>query len=136
MKKLARLFLLCLLMLAIPIQGIAAATMLFCEAGHHHAAAEQGEPLQHQHRHHHDADAKADQADQADQISSAAGHHQSLAKMVKDKCSSCAACCIGAALVTAFADSAISSPSSEKIDLVFSSHLGHVSDGLERPPRA
>lgn len=129
MKKLAPLFLLWLLMLAIPVQGIAAATMLFCGAEHHHTGpAEQGgAELRQQHQHHHDASAKAD---------AASDHHASYAKTAKDKCSSCAACCVGAVLVTAFADPAISSPSSEKIDLVFSSHLAHIGDGLERPPRA
>ncbi|GGC63531.1 hypothetical protein [Undibacterium terreum] len=125
MKKLAPLFLLWLLMLAIPVQGIAAATMLFCGAEHHHVAvAEQGG---HAH-HHHDVAKKTDATQSSDQHASGA--------MAKDKCSSCAACCIGAVMVTALSDPEILPPSSEKIDLVFSSHLGHISDGLERPPRA
>lgn len=125
MKKLSRLFLLCILMLAIPVQGIAAASMLFCAGGHQHVAqAGQQDKNLHQH---HDMSAAGKSADHKT---------DSNASLAKDKCSSCAACCVGAALVTAFPEPAISSPSSEKIDLVFSSHLGHISDGLERPPRA
>ncbi|WP_394778732.1 hypothetical protein [Undibacterium sp.] len=132
MKKLARLFLLCMLMLAIPLQGIAAGTMLFCGAGHHQMADAPvaASPQGHEH-HHHNGAASADSA----ASSSGQDHLHSLATAAKDKCSSCAACCVGAVMVTAFADAVLSRPSSEKIDLVFSSSAGHISDGLERPPR-
>ncbi|MFZ6644778.1 hypothetical protein ACO0LO_03635 [Undibacterium sp. TJN25] len=136
MKKLARFFLLCMLMLAIPLQGIAAGTMLFCGAGHHQMAADvagvanveyAAMAMPQGHEHHHHAAASA---------GNASDHHQSFAAAAKDKCSSCAACCVGAVLLTAFADPTLSRPSSEKIDLIFSSSAGHISDSLERPPRA
>ncbi|MCU6435074.1 hypothetical protein LPB67_14950 [Undibacterium sp. Jales W-56] len=126
MKKLARLFLLCMMILAIPVQGVAAATMLYCGTEHHHASVSDQDQHE-QHEHHHDA---------AEKLSHHSPHSDAAAKLSKDKCSSCAACCIGAAMVTESLIQNSPSPSSEKIDLVFSSHFGHISDGLERPPRA
>ncbi|MES2105298.1 MAG: hypothetical protein V4634_14855 [Pseudomonadota bacterium] len=126
MKKLVRLFLLCMLILAIPVQGLAAATMLYCGTEHHHTmVGDHDHDAQDQH--HHDAAATMSGQSHGD---------ASTAKHAIDKCSSCAACCIGAAMLTASVNPAIPHPSSEKIDLVFSSHAGHISDGLERPPRA
>ncbi|MCH8618724.1 hypothetical protein [Undibacterium sp. TS12] len=132
MKKLFRLFLLCIMFVAIPFQGFAAAAMVGCNTEHHHALP--GEPHDHdnaqarQHDHQHiDADKVSDHV---------VAKVSPTAKSMKDKCSACASCCVGAALVTDSTVPPVSALSSEKISLVFSSHFGHISDGLERPPRA
>lgn len=132
MKKLLRLFLLCIMFVAIPFQGFAAAAMVDCNTEHHHVF--QGEQHDHddahsgQHDHHHSgADKSSDHA-----VSKASP----VTKTMKDKCSACASCCVGAALVTNSTIPPVSTPSSEKISLDFSSHFGHISDGLDRPPRA
>jgi hypothetical protein len=76
-----------LLLLAVPFQGFASATMLFCApiqtpaavttaAGHDHHAMSMGQGAEH----HHDANAKA------------ASHHDG------SKCNSCASCCFGASM--------------------------------------
>lgn len=132
MKKLFRLFLLCIMFVAIPFQGFAAAAMVDCNTEHHHAFS--GE------QHDHD-DAHVGQHDHQHSGADSASDHavakvSPVAKSMKDKCSACASCCVGAAIVTNSTISPVSTPSSEKISLVFSSHFGHISDGLERPPRA
>ncbi|MCU6434647.1 hypothetical protein LPB67_12785 [Undibacterium sp. Jales W-56] len=125
MKKLVRLFLLCIMIATIPVQGIAAATMLYCGTEHHHALS--SDQSQHeQNEHHHDVVEKSSDHSQPDTSS----------KFSKNKCSSCAACCVGAAMVTGSLLQSSPSPSSEKITQIFSCHIGHISDGLERPPRA
>ena len=117
---------------AIPFQGLAAVAMVDCSTEHHHAFP--GEHHDHndaqteQVEHHHDGAGKA-----ADHLASKLSPST---KAMKDKCSACASCCVGAALITSSVVPPISTPSSEKITLVFSSHFGHISDGLERPPRA
>lgn len=131
MKKLFRLFLLCILFVAIPFQGFAAAAMVDCNTEHHHSFP--GE------QHDHD-DARARQHDHAHSEADKASDHalakvSPVAKSMKDKCSACASCCVGAALVSNSAVPPVSTPSSEKISLFFSSYFGHISDGLERPPR-
>ena len=113
MKKLARLFLLCVMMIAIPVQGIAASAMLYCGA-EHYQAIENDQSLVHH-----------SSGEQSDDKSSGT-----------DSCSSCADCCVGCAPALTFSDIPVSAPSSEKINFIFSSHAGHISDGLERPPRA
>lgn len=130
MKKLFRLFLLCIMFVAIPFQGFAAAAMVNCNTEHHHVLP--GEQHDHaqagQHEHQHNSNDKVSNHS----VSKASP----VTKVMKDKCSACASCCVGAALVTNSTATPVSTPSSEKISLVFSSHFGHISDGLERPPRA
>ncbi|MBI1770785.1 MAG: hypothetical protein HYR68_00155 [Burkholderiales bacterium] len=131
MKKLFRLFLLCIMFVAIPFQGFAAAAMVDCNTEHHHVLPNEQHDHDHaqvgQHKHQHSAD---------DKVSNHAVSKASpVTKVMKDKCSACASCCVGAALVTTSTVPPVSTPSSEKISLVSSSHFGHISDGLERPPR-
>jgi hypothetical protein len=118
MKKLARLFLLCFMMLAIPLQGIAASAMQCCCAEHHKSpSADESKPS---------LDKEAAHAKHADTDKSTAS----------EKCSSCANCCTGcASSATPSCGTPATSPASEKITSHFSSHNGHISDGLERPPR-
>ena len=124
--------------MAIPLQGLAAASMMLCATEHHEISATQfSQPGDHQHDvgdEAHEGHQQHAQSHEADAHSSdAVTTHQHSAK---DKCSTCAACCVGAVMLTSYLVSPISRPSSEKIDMVFSSHVGHISDGLERPPRA
>ena len=124
MKKLSRHILLWILIMAIPLQGLAAASMMLCATEHHQVSAVQIQQISpHQHE---------QQVDVHQHTSDATAHKHAA----KDKCSSCAACCVGAALLSSYVDSPVSRPASEKIDMVFSSHVGHISDGLERPHRA
>ncbi|MDO8701151.1 MAG: hypothetical protein Q7J77_01870 [Undibacterium sp.] len=118
--------------MAIPLQGLAAASMMLCATEHHHQISTGQAPQASAHQHHAGDemnDANAVHTPSSDQTTV---HHQ----VTKDKCSSCAACCIGAAMVSTPLDSPVSRPPSEKIDMVFSSHFGHISDSPERPPRA
>ena len=102
------------MMLALPLQGLAAAMMSNCGSAHHHIVQAEHDDHAQGHAHQHDA-----------------GDHAS-----KNKCSACAACCVGAALLTTAAIAPAGRPSSEKIALVFSSRFGPVDEGLERPPRS
>jgi hypothetical protein len=127
-----RWMLICVIVLAMPVQGIAAATMRFCGPGgaaQHHAAAS---------HHHGDAQAAAASDHQhhappaADSANDAAGGLDAMSKM---KCSVCAACCMATAIApdvptlhTVEVDSTVVLPA--RI-----SYVGPVADGLERPPR-
>jgi len=123
--------------LAMPLQGIAAATMRFCAPGHHSKAMHsEGEPAAHRQGvhapssaapHHHEEQPQAD----ADSAHSKDG----LAKTGTLKCSVCAVCCMAAAVAPAMptvhgieASSKITPPAS-------ASYVGPAADGLERPPR-
>jgi hypothetical protein len=100
-----RMFLACLLLVAIPLQGLAAATMLFCgpsgtaqqaaSAAHdlhvqHHGTAAGHDHAMHQHAGHDEA---TSQADQPTEGPNAADPGQ--------KCSVCAACCHSVAITEA-----------------------------------
>lgn len=119
--------------MAIPLQGFAAASMMLCAAEHHQVSVAQiSQAGEHDvnnedHKHH----AQTYEADAQSSDPATTQHHAS-----NDKCSACAACCVGAAILTSYLASPISRPASEKIDMTFSSHLGYISDSLERPPRA
>jgi hypothetical protein len=84
-----RRFVLWLLMLAVPWQGIAASTMLLCEPSHHRPQAAAAAA----HDHHH--------ADAGDAHKHPGAHRSGSADMSKSKCSICASCCSGMALLGA-----------------------------------
>ncbi len=135
MKTALRSLWICLLLLALPVQGFAAAQMAQCGPGHgrlQHASVgghgdggalhthEQHAQDDHQHAASHADDASIDDS------TPAAKHH----------CSACASCCVGLAL-----------PSSTPVVVAPSEATLHVSgggaadpvfltSGLERPPRS
>ena len=131
-----------LLLVALPLQGFAAATMLNCGPNHQQmweasvgARAERSDPAAHgDHQHPMDsADAhqKAEAGDPADEGGSL--HH--LGKLSTFKCSACAACCMGVALPPSPLAFASSPPASVPTPNVSAPHVDFVSNGLDRPPR-
>lgn len=122
MRRLVRLGLFWLLAAALPLQGVAAATMLSCAPVGHHGNAGPASP----HGHDHATHASVDQGDDSD----APGAGGAVAK-----CSACSFCCTGAA---APARLLVFGP----LDLpefyapfAARSVAAFVSEGLERPPR-
>lgn len=130
--------------IALPVQGIAGVTMAHCGPSHERMAvsADEGHPPHAGHdgaaSHHHDADAVADEMTAASDHtasspSEAKGAHP--AQLGKFKCSSCAACCAGAALPSA----ALRLPPAPAVAATFDGAVVTVdafaSDGPERPPR-
>jgi hypothetical protein len=141
-----------LLLLALPLQGFAAATMLTCGPNHHrlpvHAAAASvhdhghdhgnGNGQHHAHAHEHapapaqaDAEAAVDVA--ADRAPSS--HAMDQGAKSKSKCSACAACCIGAALPAAALVFAPFDAATAPVGSAPASRVGFFTDGPDRPPR-
>ena len=108
-----------LLAVALPMQGVAATTMISCGAGQHNHAT--GQSPAHSH-------------------AGAVDHHSAgksaIAKASVHKCSACASCCMSAAMPS----QAIVFTSVEATDhfapLAARSVTAPVVEGLERPPRA
>ncbi len=117
-------------MLAIPLQGFAAASMIFC--GPHHDSLAQRADADHpdhgaDHAQHHHDPAPATDADET----GIAG----LLKFFSVKCSACASCCSLAAMPIASIPALTFLPSmSVAVPFFGSSYAGIVPDGLERPP--
>ena len=132
MSRVLRTVIACLLLVALPLQGYAAGTMLFCggaAAGttvldHHHDDA-----TAHAHDHHvapgHDADSAA--ADDADR--------SNLHDLTHGTCSVCASCCSAAALPTAPLAASTDVPHSSSFPAFEHANPGHGPALLERPPR-
>lgn len=120
MLSATRILLTIMLLLALPLQGFAAAAMMNCAPSHHGLP---GSAVVHEdaapHAHHHDSD-----HDPA-----------STSSRGKHACSACAACCIGGALM----------PSALRLPDDLSAHLrpllarvtppAFITEGTERPPR-
>lgn len=142
MGLLIRTLLIWLLVLAVPAQGLAAATMAFCGPNHHGgdsaSTASQLGSNPAEHAHHGDAapapeleaSAPADEAgaDDASAISKASHAAQ-------QKCSACASCCsLGAMLTTVPVI-----PVADSAPMVFAAVVPTVdpfaADGPDRPPR-
>jgi hypothetical protein len=131
MLRLLRTLLICWLVLALPAQGVMAATMVFCGPDHHDrasavAAAQDADAMHHvQHAAAHAHAAAADEA--------AADHK--FAQSDLQKCSVCAACCSAAAIH----DTVPKLPVFEPVAADFAFVAPHVApfaaDGPDRPPR-
>lgn len=147
MGLLIRTLLICLLVLAVPAQGVAAATMAFCGPNHHDAAAasqaHRTSPVGHPEHVQHASPAESAHAHQdiaaladGDEASSAvSGGSGKVVHADQQKCSACASCCsFGAILSTVLAV-----PVPAVTPTVFSTVVPTVdafaADGPERPPR-
>lgn len=148
-----RILLIWLLVLAIPAQGVAAATMLYCGPDHHgassdsirdgnhgvvtsaHHQAPDAGPRQHDHATHDHAAHAAQNAESADvpAQASAAGVPDLSPKV---KCSVCASCCNAAAITSAV----VHTPSYQApiVPALAASALpvSFITDGPRRPPRS
>ena len=129
MPRALRCFLTWLLLLALPLHGYAASTMLLCAAGHHRsmASADGG----------HDPAAHAAVHHSARHDNHAAGHDNHVAKpaSVDAKCSACAACCTAVYLPTNVNDLTAPAPGPVRAVPEPTTRVGFVTDGPERPPR-
>jgi len=130
MHRIFRTLLLWLLVMAIPIQGFSAATMLSCKSLHTspwakiHAASS--------HVHHDDMHQLAGNTSDTSHDAST-----QLEKSDPASCSVCAACCIGAAVIPSSMAWTVVHNHSEQV-LISPPMLatGHTPAGPERPPRA
>lgn len=145
MNRFMRCLVMWLLVLALPVQGFAASTMLLCGAGHHVAA--QGAERMHDrasgsvrkagrvveasepHRHLHAAQA-APTHDRAGNQSLSAKHAK-----VTGKCSACASCCSAVALPTTVIAFTAAAPSRALPVVELTTRVGFFTDGPDRPPR-
>ena len=127
-----------LLAMALPLQGLSAATMAACAAGHHeHAAADAAA------RAHHEQGIATHSHEQVSEFSPHSHEGADLShadksgfgKDVSQKCSACAACCTSAAVPA----ETISFDTVELTDLfapgIPRTVAAYVTEGLERPPR-
>jgi hypothetical protein len=143
MAILRRFVMLWLLALAIPLQGLAAATMVHCGSSHqrmHDAVApahSHGGSSSHHHSH---------GVDHAVSMANATDHHDAAAAdasadpdkysdLAQYKCSACGACCSVAAL-PAFSLSVPTPDAVVQWEAVhFLARFGYFTDAPERPPR-
>src|SRR3990167_1737309 len=140
MGLLVRTLLIWLLVLAVPAQGAAAATMAFCGPDHHgsgSALAEVSAAVS-KHSHHGDTESVHEIRSGALATMAAADDAPAVAKSsqaAKQKCSACASCCsLGAILTTV-----PGVPATDSAPTVFTSVAPTVdafaADGPDRPPR-
>jgi hypothetical protein len=123
-----------LLALALPVQGVSAATMLACGLGHHEHPASEASVHSHAHTVGH-VHALAASSHDTGAITGAPPGKADLGKVAGHKCSACASCCLGAAVPTEAASfDAIQLPE-VFASLVARTLPAYLTDGLERPPR-
>lgn len=155
MPFLTKTLLVWLLMFVIPLQGFAATAMLFCASSHHcvsatsmsqqtahdHHASIPGH-VEHQHDKmqqvsHHDQDAR--QPASNSQFDDSTQNHATPLKaghLADGKCSACAACCTGSALLssTRFMNH-VAMTGAVLIPFAPESYVSHIPKGFDPPPR-
>lgn len=135
MRVLARLLLVWLIALALPIQGVAGVTMLHCGPSHHAPPAEaphaEGGHAHHQHAVH--AGAVDGQHDHGHTAALGHAHHAAD----KASCSACAACCAGTALAVPMTPLvlALQDVAQEHAPAAEARLAAFLTGGPERPPR-
>lgn len=136
MNRIVKIVLLWLLALALPVQGWAAATQISCAPTMHHPAQASGytsHEMPHAQNHHamHDGMHEAAATDMHGDSSPVS------AKLGDAKCSACAACYVGLTALPSSSDWPLSAIASTPVVVTpASSFVGHVPDGIKRPPRA
>lgn len=150
MSRLFKTLVLYLSMLAIPAQGFAASTILYCGPAHQHTTTGEAieQSLAHGHANNFAADRK--RQDQAAEALNSTGHDSSreelkftssdrgpakAGELGAHESSEYAACC---ALAAVTASSLVFPPANQAIEGIASKHLlniGFVTDGPRRPPR-
>ena len=148
MLRILRIVLLWLVALAVPVQGLAAATMLHCGPAHAAADTVGAGPSRGSHvgadasfhvhavDHQHDDGDAADPDAQSTDADAAGKTAAELHKLSKSSCASCSACCAATALpaVPILLDSPLlagSVPAARSVSAAV-----FLTDGPERPPRA
>jgi hypothetical protein len=138
MNRTLKTLLLWLLVLALPMQGYAAATMVDYQTRFAHSTARITEAG---HMHHMSSQAGNGGIEHHDSLQSAfhfhaQPHDSSSNQHEHSSCSTCAVCCIGVAVIPADLDwhvpHAVAERSSAFLVVSFS---GHIPAGIERPPR-
>lgn len=129
MNRLLRAVIASLLLVALPLQGYAAGSMLFCGAGaatsgvvehsHDPAASHDGHAA-----HQHDAAAAVDDGDTSN-----------LHDVMHGKCSVCSSCCSAAALPSTPIAATSATPRAAPLPDLEHANPGHGPARLERPPR-
>jgi hypothetical protein len=143
MAVLIRRLVICLLVLALPAQGLAAATLAFCGPAHHAAGmslpgAAAADPGQGHHDSHPGGgagSAHAQHAQHAQQVDPAGHEPAAPADAGSQKCSACASCCSAGAIPSALP----ALPEPVFATLVFPAVASRVdpfaASGPDRPPR-
>lgn len=151
MRRVVRAFLVWVMVVALPVQGMAASTMLFCGPGHEHmmpvpvldapaVAPGHGGDVVHQaaatgHDGHEHAVASDPVASEARAGTDADDGKGLFPQHGKFSCSACAACCSAMALPASFALPEVTSPALPIGAAPDAPVASHQPDGLERPPR-
>ena len=134
MNRVFKFLMLWCLLVALPMQGYAAAIMLNCGSTHPHemvaqyTSAHEQDAATHAHAaQHHDAAPEATAADTVTSDGYSGG---------KTSCSACAACCVAAAVIpSGLSWTPPYSRSESSFAVLAVSFSGHIPAGLERPPR-
>ena len=132
MWRRARLYLLCLLCIALPIQGVTAATMALCapSAGHMQMT---GMPMASGNHHHEAEGASSSSRHHAEQKT--ASHPSDMDSSDGTACSVCASCCIGAAVLSQPILIANVPSATTFTETLGDRAVAYLTEGLERPPR-
>jgi hypothetical protein len=129
MRHRLRLLLLCLLIVSLPVQSIAAVVTIECGMAHDSPVLDAAAPSDHAHDAGHEHAAATVDMDSADAGCEDGSHHRS-------GCGSCTGCCLGAyAPPPELAPTAVEEAASGAQQFSLSPFSGHIPARIERPPR-
>lgn len=153
MCRLTKFVLAWLLMLAIPMQGLAATAMLFCAPSHHsvvstssasqvaaptlQASAHHDAGMQQSAHHEYESDVSSSSTSAAtDSLGLVKTAPLKIEKLADGKCSACATCCAGSALFGTPVMNSVAMTGSDSIPFTLESFVSYVPEGFDPPPRS
>lgn len=138
MFRMLRTLLIWLLALALPVQGVMAATMVFCGPNHHDRAAAVAHDADAAHQPHDVAAHSHHEAADGQAQNTAANESAAPDKFVQSdmqKCSVCASCCSAAAIHDTVPKLPVLEPAAAAFAALASAVEPFAADGPDRPPR-
>lgn len=145
MNRIFKTWMLWLLVLALPAQGYAAVSQLSCGPLMHQAVVEvtHDASMHHAVAHEHHAqnlpagmDMTAAQHAHADATHEQT-HAQTHEQQASSTCSACAACCLSIAMLPSLPDWSLTTiGATPVVSAPASLFLGHIADGIKRPPKS
>jgi len=129
-----KLVLTCLILITIPLRGVAGVAAAVCDTRHHSlyqsiqavSVLDASDAGSHAGEHHHSTHDATDAEHQGHQSGIDSTHH---------KCSACGSCCVGTAMASGPLVFAVSFAGETVFPEPFTRHISPVLNGLDRPPQ-
>lgn len=136
MKELLNMYVIWLIVIALPLQGLAAATMISCAQLQSQSIDHQAHNHNHNHEHEHEHEHHSMKDIHSHTQTNGSNLHADSSKHTCNQCAKCSTCCSGFTFTTASVSTLLYiSTSMGAIEFASPLFASHIPSSPERPPR-